>query len=94
MIFALNVKNALKYKISQNDITKVNDIIILRRCVEMAKCEICGKGRNFGIQISHSHRRSNRDWKPNIKRVRMDINGVTKRRNVCTSCIRSSKKTV
>ena len=26
----------------------------------MAKCEFCGKGVNFGIQVSHSHRRSNR----------------------------------
>ena len=60
----------------------------------MAKCEICGKGPSFGIQVSHSHRRSNRVWKPNIKKVKMDINGVTKRRNVCTNCIRSSKKTV
>ena len=25
----------------------------------MAKCEFCGKGVNFGIQDSHSHRRSN-----------------------------------
>ena len=36
----------------------------------MAKCEICGKDMAFGIQVSHSHRRSNRTWKPNIKRVR------------------------
>ena len=26
----------------------------------MAKCEYCGKGVTFGIQVSHSHRRSNR----------------------------------
>ncbi|MCI9120942.1 MAG: 50S ribosomal protein L28, partial [Oscillibacter sp.] len=25
----------------------------------MAKCEYCGKGVTFGIQVSHSHRRSN-----------------------------------
>ncbi|AGC67786.1 ribosomal protein L28 [Thermoclostridium stercorarium subsp. stercorarium DSM 8532] len=60
----------------------------------MAKCEICGKGQLFGNQISHSHRRTNRAWKPNIKRVRLTINGVTKRMAVCTSCIRSHKNTV
>ncbi len=60
----------------------------------MAKCEICNKGQIFGIQVSHSHRRSNRNWKPNIKKVKMTINGVTKRMSVCTSCIRSSKKSV
>ena len=36
----------------------------------MAKCDICGKGVNFGINISHSHRRSNRAVKPNVKRVK------------------------
>ncbi|HCR44305.1 MAG TPA: 50S ribosomal protein L28, partial [Ruminococcaceae bacterium] len=30
----------------------------------MAKCEVCGKDVSFGIQVSHSHRRSNRTWKP------------------------------
>ena len=34
----------------------------------MAKCEYCGKDVSFGIKVSHSHRRSNRTWKPNIKR--------------------------
>ena len=28
----------------------------------MAKCDICNKGVTFGIQVSHSHRRSNRTW--------------------------------
>ena len=32
------------------------------------KCDICGKGVTFGIKVSHSHRRSNRTWKPNVKR--------------------------
>ena len=36
-----------------------------RRCRLMAKCDICGKGVTFGIKVSHSHRRSNRTWKPN-----------------------------
>ena len=35
----------------------------------MAKCEFCDKGVAFGIRVSHSHRRSNRPWKPNVKRV-------------------------
>ena len=59
----------------------------------MAKCEICGKGQSFGIQVSHSHRRSNRVWKPNIKKVKWILTELQKK-NVCTNCIRSSKKTV
>ena len=36
----------------------------------MAKCDFCDKGVTFGIKVSHSHRRSNREWKPNVKRVK------------------------
>lgn len=57
----------------------------------MAKCEICGKGVTFGIKVSHSHRRSNRAWKPNVKKVRAIVNGSVKSINVCTRCMRSGK---
>lgn len=59
----------------------------------MAKCEICGKSVAFGIKVSHSHRRSNRTFKPNIKKVRAIVNGSVKKVNVCTSCLRSNKVT-
>ena len=59
----------------------------------MAKCEVCGKGVAFGIQVSHSHRRSNRTWKANVRRVRALVNGAPKKINVCTSCLRSNKVT-
>ena len=57
----------------------------------MAKCEYCGKDVSFGIKDSHSHRRSNRTWKPNIKKVKAIVNGSPKRVNVCTRCLRSGK---
>ena len=59
----------------------------------MAKCDVCGKGVVFGITVSHSHRRSNRTWKPNVRKVRAIVNGTPKRVNVCTSCRRSIKVT-
>ena len=59
----------------------------------MAKCDICGKGGTFGIKVSHSHRRSNRAWKPNVKKVRAIVNGTPKAVNVCTRCLRSGKVT-
>lgn len=64
---------------------------INRRCFKMAKCEICGKGVTFGIKVSHSHRRANRTWKPNIRKVRAVVNGTPKSVNVCTRCLRSGK---
>ena len=57
----------------------------------MAKCDICEKGVHFGIQVSHSHRRSNKIWKSNLKSVRVKVNGGTKKMYVCTSCLRSGK---
>ena len=57
----------------------------------MAKCDICGKGVTFGIKVSHSHRRSNRTWKPNVKKVRVIENGAVKTVNMCMKCLRSSK---
>ena len=59
----------------------------------MAKCDICGKSVTFGIQVSHSHRRSNRTWKPNIKRVKAVVDGSPKRIYARTRCLRSNKVT-
>ena len=67
--------------------------IFFRRCFKMAKCEFCEKGVSFGIQVSHSHRRSNRTWKPNVKRVKAIVNGAPKHVYVCTRCMRSGKVT-
>ncbi|MCI8449596.1 MAG: 50S ribosomal protein L28 [Eubacterium sp.] len=57
----------------------------------MAKCSVCGKCVAFGNNVSHSHRRSNRTFKPNIKSVRCKVNGATKKLYVCTRCLRSGK---
>ncbi len=55
------------------------------------KCEICNKGVVYGIQISHSDRKSNRSWAPNLKRVKAIVDGSPKRISVCTRCLRSGK---
>ena len=56
---------------------------------EMARCEICGKSKVFSIQVSHSHRRSNRDYKPNLRTVKANIDGSPKKITVCSRCLRS-----
>jgi len=57
----------------------------------MAKCAVCDKGVSFGIKLSHSHRKTNRAWKPNVQRVRALINGTPRRIYACTRCLRSDK---
>ncbi|MBN1826044.1 MAG: 50S ribosomal protein L28 [Candidatus Eisenbacteria bacterium] len=55
------------------------------------ECEICGKGVQFGHNVSHAHNVTARRFLPNLKRVRVVENGVVRRRMVCTRCIRSGK---
>ncbi len=57
----------------------------------MARCAICDKGVHFGNAVSHSHRRSNKMWKSNIRRVRVKTDGGSKKMYVCASCLRSGK---
>ena len=57
----------------------------------MAKCDICGKGVTFGIKVSHSHRRANKAWKPNVRRVKAIVDGTPTKVYACTRCLRSGK---
>lgn len=57
----------------------------------MAKCDICGKSVVFGLNVSHSNRKTNRTWKPNIRKVKAVVNGTTKTVYVCSRCLRSNK---
>ena len=41
-----------------------------------AVCEVCGKKPSFGMNISHSHRRTKRRWDPNIQKVRAVVDGA------------------
>jgi large subunit ribosomal protein L28 len=55
----------------------------------MAKCSVCGKGAHFGNNVSHSNRKTSKMWKSNVKSVRVNLNGGTKKMYVCTSCLKS-----
>ena len=45
-------------------------------------CEICGKAPSAGRNVSHSHRVTNRTFRPNIQKVTIKLNGKVKRANV------------
>jgi large subunit ribosomal protein L28 len=56
------------------------------------RCEICGKGPQFGNSVSHAHNVTNRRFNPNIQKVRAVLeNGTHRRVRVCTRCLRSGK---
>lgn len=59
--------------------------------LKMAKCCICGKGVTFGCNVSHSNRKTNRTWKPNIRKVKAVVDGTHTTVSVCSRCLRSGK---
>jgi len=54
-------------------------------------CDICGKKTGFGNNVSHSHKKTKRVFKPNIQKARVEINGKVANINICTSCLKSNK---
>ena len=57
-------------------------------------CEICGKAPAFGHNVSHSHRVTNRVFRPNVQKVTIvDNNGHVRKAHVCTKCMKAGKVT-
>jgi large subunit ribosomal protein L28 len=54
-------------------------------------CDVCGKGPQFGNNISHAHNVTRRRWSPNLQAVHALVNGAAKRIRVCTNCIKSGR---
>ena len=55
------------------------------------RCEICGKAKLFGHNVSHANNVTKRVWYPNLQRVRAQVEGRPKNINVCTSCLKAGK---
>jgi large subunit ribosomal protein L28 len=56
-------------------------------------CAICGKHPVAGRNVSHSHRVTNRVYRPNVQKVTINQNGHVKQANVCTKCLKAGKVT-
>ena len=63
----------------------------LEHFVMAQKCDLCGKGPQFGNNISHAHNTTRRRWNVNLQPVKAQVNGGSKRMRVCTSCIKTGK---
>lgn len=59
----------------------------------MAKCEMCGKGPQFGHNVSHSMVHTKRQWRPNIQKASVVVGGVEKKMKVCAKCLKTLNKT-
>ena len=54
-------------------------------------CDICGKGPQFGNNISHAHNVTKRRWNVNLRPVKAKVAGGAKRLRACTGCIRAGQ---
>lgn len=60
----------------------------------MAKCEITGRRRTTGNNVSHANNRTKREFKPNLQRVKIvDENGTVRRAYVSTKALKSNAVT-
>jgi large subunit ribosomal protein L28 len=62
------------------------------RFVMAQRCDVCGKGPQFGNRVSHAHNVTHRRFNPNLQTVRAVVGKGTHRKlKVCTRCLRSGK---
>ena len=54
-------------------------------------CTVCGKSPSAGRNVSHSHRVTNRMFRPNIQKVTAVVDGKKQKVNVCTKCMKAGK---
>jgi len=51
-------------------------------------CDVCGKGKQIGNNVSHANNKSKRQWLPNLQSLRIIKDGNTQKVRVCTKCIK------
>lgn len=59
----------------------------------MAMCDLCGKTKTFGNNVSFSQKKTKRVFRPNIQKTTILVKGTPKQVKACTRCIRTMAKT-
>ncbi len=55
------------------------------------RCDICGKGPSTGHTVTHSDKKNNRWWRPNVKKVKILKDGKRVKVRICVGCLRSGR---
>jgi large subunit ribosomal protein L28 len=58
----------------------------------MQKCELTGKGKQFGNNVSFSQRHTKKVWKPNLQTKTLVVDGKKVTMKLSTQAIRTLKK--
>jgi len=56
------------------------------------KCDICGKGPQFGHSVSHAHNRTKRKWELNLHKKTVSDGTKKRQLRVCSRCLRSLQR--
>jgi len=59
---------------------------------KMAVCEITGKGKAYGHNVSFSQRKTRKIFKPNIQKRTLVVDGKKAKVNASTSALRTLRK--
>ena len=57
-----------------------------------ARCELTGKGNQYGKRVSYSKRRTNHVWRANIQKKTFVVDGEKVTMNLSAHAIRTLKK--
>ena len=58
----------------------------------MQVCDLTGKGKQFGSNVSFSQRHRNKVWKPNLQTKTIVVDGKKVKMKLSTQAIRTLKK--
>lgn len=58
----------------------------------MQKCDVTGKGKQYGHNVSFSLRRTKKTWKPNLQTKTVVVDGKKVKMKVSAAGIRTLKK--
>ena len=58
----------------------------------MQKCDITGKGKQYGNNVSFSQRHTKKVWKPNLQTKTIVVDGKSVKMKLSTQAIRTLKK--
>ena len=58
----------------------------------MQKCDLTGKGKQYGNNVSFSQRHTKKVWKPNLQTKTLTIDGKKVTMKLSTQAIRTLKK--
>jgi large subunit ribosomal protein L28 len=62
---------------------------LVRKEIMSRTCDICGKHTVTGNKVSHAKNHTRRTWKPNLIKVKTEMDGTAMKLKICARCLKS-----